>query len=174
MDESSQAYQKKKYGLIAQDLQKVYPDLVYEDQNGYLSVDYVGIIPLLIQSIKQQQSQIENLNQEIQILNSNNNKLKSAQGSDDINASDKAMLYQNTPNPFNQTTEIKYYLPKTVTTASLIIYNMQGNQLKQIQLTTRANGSETISASEFSAGMYLYALLADGKEIDVKRMILTK
>jgi len=51
---------------------------------------------------------------------------------------------------------------------------MQGSQLKQITLSSRGIGTKTISDSEFSAGIYLYALIADGKEIDVKRMILTK
>jgi hypothetical protein len=31
-----------------------------------------------------------------------------------------------------------------------------------------------IYASELAAGMYLYALIADGQEVDTKRMILTK
>jgi hypothetical protein len=34
--------------------------------------------------------------------------------------------------------------------------------------------TQIISGSEFSAGIYLYALIADGKEIDMKRMILTE
>jgi hypothetical protein len=33
---------------------------------------------------------------------------------------------------------------------------------------------KTIQGSEFQAGMYLYSLIADGKEVDTKRMILTK
>ncbi|MDR1370842.1 MAG: hypothetical protein LBJ72_12070 [Dysgonamonadaceae bacterium] len=32
----------------------------------------------------------------------------------------------------------------------------------------------TISGSELRAGTYLYALIADGKKVDTKRMILTK
>ena len=45
-DEKSQMFQKKHFGLIAQDLQKIYPDLVYENDNGYLSVNYTEMIPL--------------------------------------------------------------------------------------------------------------------------------
>jgi len=60
-DENSQMFQKKHYGLIAQDLQKLYPDLVYEDDNGYLAINYTGLIPLLIQSIKELNVKIEAL-----------------------------------------------------------------------------------------------------------------
>jgi len=39
---------------------------------------------------------------------------------------------------------------------------------------SRGESSQWISGSELSAGMYLYALIVDGKEVDTKRMILTK
>ena len=173
-DEKSQLFQKKHYGLVAQDLQKLYPDLVYEDNNGYLSVNYIGIIPLLIESIKE-------LNTEVEALKKSNNSASSAaskvkttglvSGIDDVIV---ASLNQNNPNPFSQSTQIKYYLPSTVNTASLCIYDLQGRQLKQLSISERGSGSKTVSASEFSPGIYLYALIADGVEIDVKRMILTE
>ena len=47
-------------------------------------------------------------------------------------------------------------------------------QLKRIELTQRGQGSETILGSQFQAGIYLYALIVDGKEVDVKQMILTE
>lgn len=58
-DEESPLFQKKHYGLIAQEVQRIYPDLVYEDGEGYLSIDYVGIIPLLIQAFKEQNTTIQ-------------------------------------------------------------------------------------------------------------------
>lgn len=48
-------------GVIAQDVQKVAPEAVKEDPNGYLSVNYYKLIPLLIQSIKEQQKEIDSL-----------------------------------------------------------------------------------------------------------------
>jgi hypothetical protein len=42
------------------------------------------------------------------------------------------------------------------------------------QVSVRGTGNITVQGSEFKAGMYLYALIADGKVIDTKRMILTK
>ena len=48
------------YGLIAQEVEKVYPGIVKNiDQNGYKGVDYVKLIPVLIESIKEQQKQID-------------------------------------------------------------------------------------------------------------------
>jgi len=39
-------------GLIAQDVEKVFPQLVYTDDKGYKAVDYVKLIPLLIETAK--------------------------------------------------------------------------------------------------------------------------
>ncbi|WP_299464206.1 tail fiber domain-containing protein [uncultured Microscilla sp.] len=39
-------------GIVAQELMKVYPELVNEDQDGYLSVNYTGLIPVLTEAVK--------------------------------------------------------------------------------------------------------------------------
>ena len=58
--------------------------------------------------------------------------------------------------------------------ALLCIYDLQGKQLRQIVLNERGQAALSLSASEFRPGIYLYGLIADGQEIDVKRMILTE
>lgn len=50
---------QKQFGVIAQELQKVYPELVSTDDNGYLSVDYAGLIPVVIEALKEQQAMIK-------------------------------------------------------------------------------------------------------------------
>jgi hypothetical protein len=50
---------QQQLGLIAQDVEKVFPQLVFEDDKGYKAVDYVKLIPLLVESIKTQQQQID-------------------------------------------------------------------------------------------------------------------
>jgi len=172
-DENSQLFQKKHYGLIAQDLQELYPDLVYENDNGYLSINYTGIIPLLIQSIKELKAVMKTL--ENDCCNSNNN-LKS--GSLEGNAAkpdlNGAKLYQNNPNPFSVQTTVRFEIPQTVQSAQLHICNMTGTLLKTITINQRGQGNELINANEFVAGMYLYSLVCDGKIVDTKQMLLTE
>ena len=48
-------------GLIAQELEKVYPELVFTDADGYKSVNYAQLAPVLIEALKEQQQQIEAL-----------------------------------------------------------------------------------------------------------------
>lgn len=52
---------KRHHGVIAQELQKSMPGAVFQGSNGYLSVAYDEIIPVLIECIKTQQLEIENL-----------------------------------------------------------------------------------------------------------------
>jgi len=63
-DESS----KTRVGLIAQDLQKVLPEAVNENTEGYLGVAYTDTIPLLVAAIKEQQQIINDLKARIETL----------------------------------------------------------------------------------------------------------
>ena len=174
--------EKKKLGFLAQEVQKVFPELVTQDSVGYYYVDYIGLIPVIVEAIKEQQTEINTLKQTVAALTKESNlpHIRSAASPDDGSTALQTpvvagcRLEQNTPNPFNQSTQIKYYLPETIISAYLCIYDMQGKQLQQIALTQRGEGAELISASQLAPGMYLYALIADGQEVDVKRMILTE
>ena len=48
-------------GVIAQNVQEILPEVVSEDNNGYLNVNYSGIVPVLIEAIKELQERIEEL-----------------------------------------------------------------------------------------------------------------
>ena len=56
------------YGVIAQDIEKVLPEVVKTSSDGSKSVAYTEIIPVLIEAIKEQQKQIELLKTEIKDL----------------------------------------------------------------------------------------------------------
>ena len=52
--------EKQKIGLLAQDIEKVFPELVSES-HGVKSVNYQGLVPVLINALKEQQSEIDEL-----------------------------------------------------------------------------------------------------------------
>ena len=52
--------EKQKIGLLAQDIEKVFPELVSES-HGVKSVNYQGLVPVLINALKEQQSEIDRL-----------------------------------------------------------------------------------------------------------------
>jgi len=59
---------KAAVGVIAQEIQKVLPEVVSEDKKGYLNVDYGGIVPLLIETLKEHKDIINKLEKRISEL----------------------------------------------------------------------------------------------------------
>ncbi len=53
------------YGVIAQDVIKVMPELVNQRPDGYFAVDYDKIIGLLIEVVKEQEKRIKDLENKI-------------------------------------------------------------------------------------------------------------
>ncbi|MDR2147198.1 MAG: tail fiber domain-containing protein [Tannerella sp.] len=173
-------------GFVAQDVEKTAKSVGYDfsgvnvDESGIYSLSYAEFVVPLVKAVQELSAQNEQLQQQINELKANSVSLRSSSpdgtgttGTDNP-ATAQCKLYQNAPNPFNQSTQIRYYLPQDVKTVYLYIYNLQGAQIKQFRITQRGEGLQVIDGSELAAGMYLYALIADGQEVDTKRMILTK
>ncbi len=55
-------------GVLAQEVQKLFPELVTENKEGILAVNYSGLIPVMIESIKEQQKQIDVLTKLVEKL----------------------------------------------------------------------------------------------------------
>ena len=54
----------KQFGVISQEVQAVLPEITSVDSDGYISVDYSKLTPLLINAIKEQQKTIDELKNE--------------------------------------------------------------------------------------------------------------
>ena len=59
---------KQKIGVLAQEIKEVFPELVSEDDNEMLAVNYQGLVPVLINALKDQQSEIDELKEMVQKL----------------------------------------------------------------------------------------------------------
>jgi len=185
---------RKHFGFVAQDLQKIFPELVYADNEGYLSVDYISLIPILVASFQEQSQTIDNqatdiasLKQQVSDLQTNltsccnlkGGKLKSDNVISDettnpVIGSTNIKLYQNAPNPFKSSTTIKMDIPQTTGNAMVCIYDLNGRQLKCLPVSGKGTTSVEIYGSELTAGLYHYALIVDGSLIDTKTMVLTE
>ena len=58
---------KQKIGVLAQDIEKVFPELVSES-NGIKSVNYQGLVPVLINALKEQDGKIKEQEKRLFIL----------------------------------------------------------------------------------------------------------
>ena len=59
---------KQKIGVLAQDIQKVFPELVTEDSNEMLAVNYQGLVPVLINALKEQDGKMKEQDDKISRL----------------------------------------------------------------------------------------------------------
>ena len=67
-DRMKKNLERPHYGVSAQELQKVYPNLVKEGQDGYLTVNYVEMVPLLLRCIQELKQESDSLKQEVEEL----------------------------------------------------------------------------------------------------------
>ena len=59
---------EEKIGILAQEVQEVFPELVSKDDNEMLSVNYQGLVPVLINAIKEQEDKISRLEKLVEQL----------------------------------------------------------------------------------------------------------
>jgi hypothetical protein len=173
-------------GFVAQDVEKIAQSIGYDfsgvdvDEIGIYGLRYAEfVVPLVkaVQELSEQnermQAQINELLQEKAALRSGNAG-ESATGVQQLIAGG-ASLQQNSPNPFTQSTVIRYTLPQTSHSAQMVITATAGNVVRQIPLPgSGETGSVTIEGGALSAGIYYYSLYVDNRLIDTKQMILTK
>lgn len=166
--DDSDLLKKTHYGLIAQELQDIFPDLVYEDDEGYLSVNYVELIPLLIQSI-------QSLNTEINELKGDNKKLKRSSiitktPSDQIGSEASSIRRISVS---DESITVLCIIPKSVINAQFTIYDTNGNQLFSDKIMERGIIEFGITNSDFANDIYVCSLITDG-DMDSRRFYLGK
>jgi Chaperone of endosialidase len=55
-------------GFIAQEVEKIFPELVQTNEKGYKSVNYIALVPVLLEGIKDLQKQLDNRTSDIELL----------------------------------------------------------------------------------------------------------
>lgn len=162
---------RRHYGVSAQELQEIYPDLVLEGQDGYLTVNYVELVPILIRSIQELKQELDDMRSE---GNAKVTRSESGQEKDGaLPSPNENILYQNSPNPFKEQTIIRFKLASDTQDASICFFDMNGRLLKKLPISS---GMESVSIGgyELGEGMFLYSLIVNGQEIDTKKMVITK
>lgn len=157
---------KTEYGFLAQEVQVIFPELVSSDENGYLSVNYVSFVPMLVEVAKEQKDKITNLEEKIKILDSivkHSTLQKSVPKGDE-----KKDVIQN-----NFDAQFNIYVSPDSKKASLNFYNLNGLQLKSYSITAKGAIEFTLKNNELPAGIYIQNLIVDGIEVYSKRVVIT-
>lgn len=140
-----------------------------ENENDNYSIAYSEFVVPLVKGMQEQQKMIENLQQQINDLQKKlESKLTNNQSIGLVSS-----MEQNVPNPFSRETEIKYNIVGQFRSATIIIYDLSGKQIKAVPIKQSGASSVMITSDQLLAGLYMYSILVDGKLIDSKRMVVT-
>ena len=183
------------FGLIAQDLEKVLPNLVKNsklqvpviekpgspDANkgqapqqaktiDAKAVNYTELIPIIIKGMQEMSKENADLKNQVAELKQMVSQNTSSAA---VSSLSGASLGQNFPNPFNKSTIISLSIPKESNAASIVVSQTgTGKILKSIPVSGASQ--VTLDAASLSAGAYTYTLYIDGKKIDSKQMVISK
>lgn len=183
---------KKHYGIIAQEVEKFFPEVVAAPSatgTERYAVNYSAFGVIAIKAIQEQQQVIEKQQSDIEEMRAMINELKgrldkvlktnavndkAPQQNDKVVELTGATLLQNAPNPFNGETIIKYYLPDVKGSATIDIVSQAGQLVKTFSLNQKGHGQLVVRAGELASGTYTYLLKIDGVRVDAKQMVLVK
>ncbi|HNR18793.1 MAG TPA: tail fiber domain-containing protein [Bacteroidia bacterium] len=174
-----------RYGFLAQEVERLLPQFVsvihypgeYDDKGtmihapfDYKGLDYVAMMPLLFAAYHDLKQQVDACGcaGQRQGLNTLPN-----QNTTEVQLANSQTIYldQNVPNPFETETNITYNIPQNINSAKIIFYNNNGNVLKEVEIRHKGAGTIKVYATELTAGIYNYSLIADGKVMDTKKMV---
>lgn len=174
-DELSSDGMLNRYGFKAQEVQSILPDLVHNpisDSSGYKAMDYIGIVPILVEGFKAQQALIDSQNTIIAQLRQ---EIVNWQGrSIDTIGQSRSRLFQNTPNPFNGTTTISYFIDESTSVSNAVIEvrDIMGNLKTSITLADGSGiGQVQYDGSQLLLGYYIYTLKVNGGVKDSKMFL---
>lgn len=183
-------------GVIAQEIRKVAPYMVEEytfsekeilsQENGdieygpndtteYYAYDANALKYMLVNAIQEQQAQINALRKELKEYRVQNLKRERVTVEEFVNENYvKPTLFMSRPNPTSGIVTIDFIIPEKIVHSNIILYNVQGSILKDIEIDDRGLSGVEIDLSNLSHGVYSCSLICDGVNYGVSKVILEK
>lgn len=157
---------KLEYGLLAQELELVIPELVQTNALGIKAVRYESLIPVLIAAVQDQQAQID----ELKLLagaRADGSTLAKEEATFDSNVE----LGQNMPNPATYNTIINFDVPSDYANLSFEVRDSAGKLVFMRPLSV-SEGQVDFSIQGFGSGVYFYSIISNNQILATKKMIV--
>ena len=137
-------------------------------ENGAsVSVDLAPLLSNLYASLDEYQTRITQLEADVAYL-------QQVTGKKSLPASTGVTLYQNTPNPSNNSTRIQFRVPEKYQTVSLAIFDARGNTYDIIDIEDKGQNFIDLDLSGLNPGTYFYSLVVDGMNTASKQMVVAR
>ena len=95
-------------------------------------------------------------------------------GTKDIPEQKNVELFQNKPNPFDESTIIGFWVqdPNLIQSARIIVTNIEGKQVKELPVVVKEGMNEVLFDHGYNmVGTYFYTLVVNGQKIETKKMV---
>lgn len=163
------ASEKQQYGVMAQDMQTIYPELVSDRGEKGLAVNYTAMIPMLIRAVQDQKQTIDMLQNELSALKSE--LAKNPEVNDLMKVEEDRMVIY--PNPATNVTKISFknHGEKDVS-ARVEVVNLNGETLQTANVGGKS--SLEVDTSGLRKGVYFVRYFAEGKLTETKRILIEK
>ena len=161
-----QKTEKLHLGISSKQLKDVFPNLVYEMEDGNDAINYTELIPVLLKSIKELNDRIHELelNQGIKARKTNTSDISQA-------GNNNLYIGQNTPNPCTASTRVSVNIPNG--NGKLVLLDSNGIALREYPICS-GDKSLSIDTSNLPKGVFLYYAEINGKRTDCKRLVVTR
>lgn len=187
-------------GFLAQEVEQTMQKTAYKSFNGVVTPEinggryalrYAEFVVPLVGAVQTQQQQLEESQLNIEQLMAKNAELEAQLEQLKalvLSLSEKSVPpttvphttiasanthLQNQPNPFKDKTTITYQLPPQTLVAQLQISTSEGNIVQTLNLDPTLD-RVIVDATSLPTGSYFYTLIADGRQVETKQMILQK
>ncbi len=168
---------KKSVGVIAQQVQQINGILPFVidtfqvrlNQSDTVLSDVMGVrsevfLWSVVNAIKELDSAVTSLQNQ---MISNRSALSDNQV---IDLECDIILYQNTPNPFNGETSIRYFIPDNASGARMLFFDETGRVIKEEAIQSLGDGTLTLKTDGLASGIYTYSLEVNGKIVLTRKM----
>ena len=176
--------EEKQIGFIAQEMEQVMPNLVRSNGGNGYTVNYVGLIPVLVEAMKEQQSQIEDKDAAISCLQSKMESLEArlarleanmSQTASDARPIEETKLNKSfgiAPNPSTGHFQLNLSEGMQTETSVLLIFDQNGREV------TRQTIEAGSKVAEFDLnvpnGLYNLSILSQGKLTATQTLVVAK
>ena len=161
----------RRIGLLPNELRTVFPQVVYDLQDGSTGICYDDLVPVLISCIQELKVQLDSRTEKIVDIMMSRSYDPTA-----FNAARAAIgntLLSASPSSVGEPAKVRYLLTDEATNAYIAITDMGGRSMKKVAISP-SDTDVAIESGTLGEGIFLCTLVVNGKNVDTKRLIKTK
>jgi len=178
-EEQKEAYLKREkemqeqrhIGLLAKELRAVFPQVVYDLQDGSVGISYTELVPVLVSCIQELKTQLDLRTEKlVDVLTARG---AGSAAVNEVRAAIGNSLLSAAPSSVDEPAQVRYVLADNTANAYIAITDMGGRVMTKVPVSP-ASTSVAIDSGVLGEGIFLCTMFVNGENIGTKRLVKTK